>query len=218
MIKGLYRAQSEDSAEYNVYLFDKDGVFQSNITGVFYYDSTVYGSGDNQYYYLDKGVALADARWQVKITATTAGGGSTRNDYYYFGNGNTASKNQTIELSSSQTNSVFPDGYFTFGSEGRLESFAANGAFDWNSRTIVLQDDVCYYESVRAGIGLFASGTHIYYAKDDGSIMKGGTYYVEEGKLNGKAAGKGLYYFDANGYLCDSMMKPITVTPPEANA
>ena len=218
MAKGLYRAESEDSAEYNVYLFDKDGVFQSNITGVFYYDSTAYGSGDNQYYYLDKGVVLADARWQVKITATTAGGGSARNDYYYFGNGNTASKNQTIGLSSSQTNSVFPDGYFTFGSEGRLESFAANGAFDWDAKTIVLQDDVCYYESVRAGIGLFTSDTHIYYAKDDGSIMTNGTYYVEEGKLNGKATNAGLYYFDANGYLCDSMMNPIEVTPPEANA
>ena len=163
-------------------------------------------------------MVLGDARLQVKITASTAGGGSTRNDYYYFDNGNTASKNQTIELSSSQTNSVFPDGYFTFGSEGRLESFVANGAFDWASRTIVLQDDVCYYESVRAGIGLFASGTHIYYAKDDGSIMRDGTYYVEEGKLNGKATKAGLYYFDTNGYLCDSMMNPITATPPEANA
>lgn len=218
MVKGLYRAESEDSTGYNVYLFDKDGVFQSNVTGVFYYDSTAYGSGDNQYYCLDKGVVLADAQWQVKITATTAGGGSARNDYYYFGNGNTASKNQTIELNSSQTNSVFPDGYFTFGSEGRLESFVANGAFDWDSKTIVLQDEVCYYESVRAGIGLFASGTHVYYAKDDGSIMKNGTYYVEKGKLNGKAANAGLYYFDKDGYLCDSMMNPITVTPPEANA
>lgn len=218
MVKGLYRAESEDSTEHNVYLFDKDGVFQSSITGIFYYDTTTYGSGDNQYYYLDKGVVLADAGWKVKTTVSTAGGGSTRNDYYYFGNGNTASKNQTIELSSSQTNSVFPDGYFTFGSEGRLESFAANGAFDWNSRAIILQDDVCYYESVRAGIGLFTSGTHIYYAKDDGSIMKGGTYYVEEGKLNGKATNAGLYYFDTNGYLCDSLMNPITVTPSEANA
>lgn len=218
MVKGLYQAESEDSTENNVYLFDKDGVFQSSITGIFYYDSTTYGSGDNQYYYLDKGVVLADAGWKVKITASTAGGGSTRNDYYYFGNGNTASKNQMIELSSSQTNSVFPDGYFTFGSEGRLESFVTNGAFDWNSRAIILQDDVCYYESVRAGIGLFTSGTHIYYAKDDGSIMKDGTYYVEEGKLNGKVTNAGLYYFDTSGYLCDSMMNPITVTPPEANA
>lgn len=218
MVKGLYRAESEDSTEYNVYLFDKDGVFQSSITGIFYYDTTTYGSGDNQYYYLDKGVVLADAGWKVKTTVSTAGGGSTRNDYYYFGNGNTASKNQTIELSSSQTNSVFPDGYFTFGSEGRLESFAANGAFDWNSRAIILQDDVCYYESVRAGIGLFTSGTHIYYAKDDGSIMKNGTYYVEEGKRNGKVTEAGLYYFDTNGYLCDSLMNPITVTPSEASA
>lgn len=218
MVKGLYKAENEDSTEYNVYLFDKDGVFQSGLTGVFYYDASIYSSGDNQYYYLDNGVVLSDVRWKVKITGSTADGGSTRNDYYYFGNGNTASKSQTIELNSSQTNSVFPDGYFTFGSEGRLESFIANGTFDWGSKNIVLQNEVCYYESVRAGIGLFTSGTHIYYAKDDGSIMKNGTYYVEEGKLNGKATKAGLYYFDTNGYLCDSMMNPITVTPSEASA
>ena len=79
-------------------------------------------------------------------------------------------------------------------------------------------DGYCTFRTIKAGIGLFTSGTHIYYAKDDGSIMKNGTYYVEEGKRNGKVTEAGLYYFDTNGYLCDSLMNPITVTPPEANA
>ncbi|MGN1076336.1 MAG: hypothetical protein ACI4QP_05175, partial [Candidatus Enteromonas sp.] len=79
-------------------------------------------------------------------------------------------------------------------------------------------DGYCTFGTIKAGIGLFTSGTHIYYAKDDGSIMKNGTYYVEKGKRNGKVTEAGLYYFDTNGYLCDSLMNPITVTPPEANA
>ena len=49
---GLYR----DSDGY-VRLYDMEGNFQSNVTGIFYYSSSVYsGVGDNNYYYLVNGV------------------------------------------------------------------------------------------------------------------------------------------------------------------
>ena len=49
---GLYR----DSDGY-VRLYDMEGNFQSNVTGIFYYSSSVYtGVGDNNYYYLVDGV------------------------------------------------------------------------------------------------------------------------------------------------------------------
>ena len=49
---GLYR----DSDGY-VRLYDMEGNFQSNVTGIFYYSSSTYqGVGDNNYYYLVNGV------------------------------------------------------------------------------------------------------------------------------------------------------------------
>ena len=64
--------------------------------------------------------------------------------------------------------------------------------------------------------GLFENQSHVYLAKDDGSLMTNGTYYVPSHKINNikessrKVLTAGLYYFDKNGHMYDSNFKEIT--------
>lgn len=217
-IKGLRYIDDideEGARPENLYCFDENGRLLTG-TGVFFtyaagakYD----GGGDGNVYYVDNGVVQNN----VGLTEYYALVGEiAARYYYYFGPSHYAYRNTTCYINTN-LNNLLPAGVYTFGNDGRVEALECSNFTDVDSVTLSA-DGYCTFGTIKAGIGLFTSGTHIYYAKDDGSIMKNGTYYVEEGKLNGKAEGAGLYYFDANGYLCDSMMKPITVKAPEANA
>lgn len=213
-IKGLRYIDEEGAWPENLYCFDENGHLLTG-TGVFftYTQGTKYdGGGDDNTYYVDNGVV------QRKGFATLAVpvGYDVETYYYYFGPSHYAYRNTTCYINTN-LNNLLPEGTYTFGNDGRVEVLECSNFADVDS-VILSADGYCTFRTIKAGIGLFTSGTHIYYAKDDGSIMKGGTYYVEEGKRNGKVTNAGLYYFDTNGYLCDSLMNPITVTPPEANA
>lgn len=209
--KGIKYIYNEGTWPEDLYCFDENGVLLKNEGQIFTYEQGAKydNTGDGNIYYVNNGV-VQNGKGFVKRDAI-AGEGET--NYYYFGPSHYAYRNTTCYINTN-LNNLFPEGVYTFGNDGRVEALECSNFTDVDSVTLSA-DGYCTFGTIKAGIGLFVSGTHIYYAKDDGSIMKNGTYYVEEGKRNGKVTEAGLYYFDTNGYLCDSMMNPIT---PEANA
>lgn len=209
--KGIKYIYNEGTWPEGLYCFDENGVLLKNEGQIFTYEQgTKYdNAGDGNIYYVNNGV-VQNGKGFVERDAT-AGEGET--NYYYFGPSHYAYRNTTCYINTN-LNNLLPEGVYTFGNDGRVEALECSNFTRVDSVTLSA-DGYCTFGTIKAGIGLFASGTHIYYAKDDGSIMKNGTYYVEEGKRNGKVTEAGLYYFDTNGYLCDSLMNPIT---PEANA
>ena len=213
-IKGLRYIDAEGTWSENLYCFDENGHLLTGTGEFFVFEegAKYNGGGDGNVYYVDNGIVQNKGLASLGVPV----GDNVMTYYYYFGPSHCAYRNTTCYIDTN-LNNLLPAGVYTFGNDGRVEILECSN-FKAVDLVSLSTDGYCTFDTIKAGIGLFASGTHIYYAKDDGSIMKNGTYYVEEGKLNGKAAGKGLYYFDANGYLCDSMMNPITVTPPEANA
>lgn len=214
-IKGLHYIFEEGDWPEDLYCFDADGRLLTGKGDFFIYESgTKYnGGGDGNVYYVDNGVVQNNvglAGYDAVVGEVAA------RYYYYFGSSHYAYRNTTCYINTN-LNNLLPAGVYTFGNDGRVKVLECSNFAEVDSVTLSA-DGYCTFGTIKVGIGLFTSGTHVYYAKDDGSIMRDGTYYVEEGKLNGKATKAGLYYFDTNGYLCDSMMNPITVTPPEANA
>lgn len=213
--KGLKYIYEEGTWPEALYCFNENGHLLSGENQLFSYEQGAKydGGGDGSVYYVDNGVVQNN----VGLTECYALVGEiAARYYYYFGPSHYAYRNTTCYINTN-LNNLLPEGVYTFGNDGRVEVLECSNFTSVDSVTLSA-DGYCTFGTIKAGIGLFASGTHIYYAKDDGSIMKNGTYYVEEGKLNGKVTEAGLYYFDTNGYLCDSLMNPITVTPPEANA
>lgn len=213
--KGLKYIYEEGTWPEALYCFNENGHLLLGKNQLFSYEQGAKydGGGDGNVYYVDNGVVQNN----VGLTEYDALVGEiAARYYYYFGPSHYAYRNTTCYINTN-LNNVLPEGVYTFGNDGRVEALECSNFTDVDSVTLSA-DGYCTFRTIKAGIGLFVSGTHIYYAKDDGSIMKNGTYYVEKGKLNGKATEAGLYYFDTNGYLCDSMMNPITVTLPEANA
>lgn len=208
--KGIKYIYNEGTWPEDLYCFDENGVLLKNEGQIFTYEQgTKYdNAGDGNIYYVNNGV-VQNGKGFVERDATAGEGGA---NYYYFGPSHYAYRNTTCYINTN-LNNVLPEGVYTFGNDGRVEALECSNFTRVDSVTLSA-DGYCTFGTIKAGIGLFTSGTHIYYAKDDGSVMKNGTYYVEEGKLNGKVKEAGLYYFDTNGYLCDSMMNPIT----EANA
>lgn len=213
-IKGLRYIDAEGTRPENLYCFDENGHLLTGAGEFFTFEegAKYNGGGDGNIYYVDDGVVQNKGFASLGVPV----GDSVMTYYYYFGPSHYAYRNTTCYINTN-LNNLLPEGVYTFGNDGRVEALECSNFTGVDSVTLSA-DGYCTFDTIKAGIGLFVSDTHIYYAKDDGSIMKNGTYYVEEGKRNGKVTEAGLYYFDTNGYLCDSLMNPITVTPPEANA
>lgn len=213
--KGLKYIYEEGTWPEALYCFNENGHLLSGKNQLFSYEQGAKydGGGDGNVYFVDNGVVQNNVgltEYNVLVGEIAA------RYYYYFGPSHYAYRNTTCYINTN-LNNLLPEGVYTFGNDGRVEALECSNFTGVDSVTLSA-DGYCTFRTIKAGIGLFASGTHIYYAKDDGSIMKNGTYYVEEGKRNGKVTNAGLYYFDTNGYLCDSLMNPITVDPSEANA
>ena len=82
------------------------------------------------------------------------------------------------------------------------------------SSAITISDDgtYCHIDGVKVGYGLFLSNRHYYYALSDGTLVKDKTVFVSKNYSSISITGftfPGLYYFDSNGYLCDSSLTPV---------
>ena len=204
-VKGLYSVIYKDSKQQKICYFNEKGLFQESFGGVFYYSSETYSRGDNCYYYLRNGVVVENAGLQ-RIADPIAG---RTVKYYYFGNDNRAYTNGTYYISINLNRYLCP-GTYEFNSDGSIVA-------DVNvnpSSAITISDDgtYCHIDGVKVGYGLFLSNGHYYYALSDGTLVKDKTVYVSKNYSSISITGftfPGLYYFDSNGYLCDSSLTPV---------
>ena len=133
--------------------------------------------------------------------------------YYFFGQSNTAYRNGSYFIPNADKLGHFFPGSFKFDNKGKLISVVSSGSVS-TDMTKYIDDGKLKIDGVIAGIGLFElTDGYIYYAKDDGSIVKNSTCYVSKVNDVKDASNNpikaGLYWFDAEGHLCDSLMRPI---------
>lgn len=187
---------------------------QSNYTGLFYYSkktSASYNAADERYYYLNKGVVSKRNEWWKD---------STNGAYYHFGPNQYAYQNVSVVLSPTASGDNPARGikarYFFDPNAKLLRMVSVDSITSNFSSGMTITSGICYYNGIKAGFGLFENQSHVYLAKDDGSLMTNGTYYVPSHKINnikdssGKVLTAGLYYFDKNGHMYDSNFKEIT--------
>lgn len=191
-----------------------DDIKQSNYTGLFYYSkktSASYNAADERYYYLNEGVVSKRNEWWKDTTNGT---------YYHFGPNQYAYQNVSVVLSPTASGDNPARGiearYF-FDADAKLLRMVSVTSITSNfSSGMTITNNICYYNGIKAGFGLFENQSHVYLAKDDGTLMANGTYYVPSHKINnikdssGKVLTAGLYYFDENGHMYDSNFKVIT--------
>lgn len=191
-----------------------DDIKQSNYTGLFYYSkktSASYNAADERYYYLNKGVVSKRNEWWKD---------ATKGAYYHFGPNQYAYQSVSVVLSPTASGDNPARGikarYF-FDTDAKLLRMVSVDSITSNfSSGMTITSGICYYNGIKAGFGLFENQSHVYLAKDDGTLMANGTYYVPSHKINnikdssGKVLTAGLYYFDENGHMYDSNFKVIT--------
>lgn len=206
-VKGLYSVVHKDLKQQKICYFNENGLFQKSFEGVIYYSTETYSRGDNCYYYLKNGVVVENAGLQ-RIADPIAG----TVKYYYFGNDNRAYTNGTYYISINLNGYLCP-GTYEFNSDGSIVA-----AVKVNTKSAIkLSDDgtYCHIDGVKVGYGLFSYNGHYYYAQSDGTLVKDKTVYVSKNYSSISITGftfPGLYYFDSNGYLCDSSLTPVEVS------
>lgn len=191
-----------------------DDAKQSNYTGLFYYSkktSASYNTADDHYYYLNKGVVSKRNEWWKD---------TTNGAYYHFGPNQYAYQNVSVVLTSMASGDNPARGikarHFFDANAKLLRMMSVDSITSNFSSDMTITNNICYYNGIKAGFGLFENQSHVYLAKDDGSLMTDGTYYVPSHKINsikdssGKVLTAGLYYFDENGHMYDSNYKVIT--------
>lgn len=188
----------------------ENDVMSTGRSGLFHYSSTTYKAGDNHYYYLQSGVVVSNKKWHQE-------GGK----WYFFGSNQYAYQNMSAAFTASTGITGFGiQARYFFNNAATVERLVTVNNVVGLSRDITIgSDNDCYYKSIKAGIGLFekqsGSNYSVYLAKDDGTLMTDGTYYVPSHKINnikdssGKVLTAGLYYFDDNGHMYDSNYKVI---------
>ncbi len=196
-VTGIYQTYASDNRNLlKTFLFDSDGVLQTSFTGV------ETNSLDGQLYYFENGVAMPD-KGLIKIKD------SSSDSYYFFGENGYAYKSGTYHLSSDKLNGYFAEGSFTFDANGVLTSFTSDASFSLGEGGS-LSNNAFTLDGVKAGVGLFtlSNDSHVYYAKDDGSLAKNETVYVSKTNgikdSSGNAIEEGLYWFDGSGYMFDA--------------
>ena len=206
---GLFKTIDNNGVIKTVLL--ENDVMSTGRSGLFHYSSTTYKAGDNHYYYLQAGVVVNNKKWYQE-------GGK----WYFFGTNQYAYQNMSAVFTASTGITGFGiQGRYFFNDAATVERFATvSNVVGLSTDISIGSDNFCYYKSIKAGVGLFekqsGSNYSVYLAKDDGSLMKDGTYYVSSNKINsikdssGKVLTAGLYYFDENGHMYDSNYKVIT--------
>lgn len=206
---GLFKTIDNNGVIKTVLL--ESDVMSTGRSGLFHYSSKDYKTGDNRYYYLQSGVVVNNKKWYQE-----------NGKWYFFGTNQYAYQGTSAVFTASTGITGFGiQARYFFNDNATVERLVTVGNVVGLSRDITIgSDNYCYYKSIKAGIGLFeqqsGSNYSVFLAKDDGSLMKDGTYYVPSHKINsikdssGKVLKAGLYYFDANGHMYDSNFKEIT--------
>ena len=209
---GLFKTIDNNGTIKTVLL--ENDVMAIGRTGIFHYSADTYQAGDNHYYYLQSGVVVSNKKWYQE-------GG----EWYFFGSNQYAYQDMSAVFTASTGITGFGiQARYFFNDSATVERLVTVNNVVGLSQDITISTigtvKYCYYKSIKAGVGLFekqsGSNYSVYLAKDDGTLMTNGTYYVPSHKINnikdssGKVLTAGLYYFDENGHMYDSNFKVIT--------
>ncbi len=173
--------------------------FLDGFTGIYY-------AKDGTIYYVENGTIDTAKNGLVRTDESTAwfeeeghkkyAAGKkdiyTAEEYYYFMDGKAVKdKVQWVE----NTNGLLPQWDYTFDTNGIIkhEDVAIDG--------IQTVDGVKYYyiDGIRVHMGMFKIGEDYYYAKRDGRLITGASYYCS--RMNDTGMKEGTYTFDAEGKL-----------------
>ena len=174
---GLFKTIDNNGVIKTVLL--ENDVMSTGRSGLFHYSSTTYKAGDNHYYYLQAGVVVNNKKWYQE-------GGK----WYFFGTNQYAYRNMSAVFTASTGITGFGiQARYFFNDAATVERFATvSNVVGLSTDISIGSDNFCYYKSIKAGVGLFekqsGSNYSVYLAKDDGSLMKDGTYYVPSHKIN----------------------------------
>ena len=169
-------------------VFDDEGVFQKNVTGV-------YTVGEDTYW-LNSGI-IEEYAGLKRVDVGT--GGQTHYHYYYFGEGGTAVKNGNYKVEKKSNDLPLPCYKYAFDAEGIIihdEDTSKNGICEGDGSKFN------YIDGVKVGEGLIrGEDGKLYYARTStGEIVMGRSYWVA--KTNGICSLKpGMYYFKADGVM-----------------
>ena len=193
---GITKLSPEGAAEEARCVFDAEGVFQSNVTGV-------YSVGENTYW-LNSGIIEEEAG--LKRVVKEDG----EVNYYYFAVQKNLEERDGLTLSAAVKSSMLngadcwlhktnglalPEWGYYFDENGVIlhdEDTSKNG---------ILKDgeDLYYYvDGIKAPAGLIQIGDAYYYAKSSGKLVVNQSYYCS--RTNGLME-EGTYSFDAEGKL-----------------
>lgn len=159
-----------------LFLFDENGVFQSDYTGI-----------------------ITGNRWAVNgQIAWHVGLVQVGEDYYYFvgdsvNGGNKMATGDTYVNRNTTAFDMVVGALYTFGADGKLCKY--EGIVEVNG---VLR----YYENARLmiGNGLTKVGENYIYVDSNGALIVNAEYYVAANELG---IASGTYFFNENGYLID---------------
>ena len=174
-------------------------------TGLFSAETGVKHYGTEDYYYCVDGILQKDSGL-IYIDTDSDG---FNDSYYYIQQNNKACVGGPYLLSN-KLNDLLPAGYYMFDDEGKLIIPGQIDHLQEIGNEIFAKD---INDNTVFGYGLFSlqngTITHLYYCKQDGTIVKNTTFYVEKTNnyyIDGisterKTIKEGLYYFDENGFM-----------------
>ncbi len=190
IVKGIYEVAPEGAQDAARCVFDENGVFLKDETGV-------YASGADLYW-INNGIIEEFPGLKRVVTEEGAV------NYYYFGeDGKAVKKTAQQEHYKVEKNNGLPLPAFQY-------PFDENGVILHDSDTS--KNGICfgegdlsgkrfyYVDGVKVGLGLFKENGNLYYARtSNGEIICGRYYLVSQ--TNGIPVEKGTYYFNEEGVL-----------------
>ena len=171
------------------YVFDADGVFQSNVTGV-------YSVGEDTYW-LNSGI-IEEYAGLKRVDVSTDG--QKHYHYYYFGEDGKAVKDGDYKVEKKNNDLPLPCYKYHFDKNGIIEHDE-----DTNKNGIAKEtgsDKEFYFiDGIKVGEGLLnINGKYYYASTSTGEIIKNQRYWIS--KTNDYyQIPCAIYYFDANGVM-----------------
>ena len=192
LAKGLFKTTSADGSHTATFAFDDEtGQFQSDLTGTF--------QTQGQYYWVEKGelssklglqrVVKSDG--EVNYYCVTEGGKLVTSADY--------AKGGDYWVSAEMANGLLPEWGYHFSEDGVIEHDS-----DTSKNGTVKESDgnlYRYVDGIRVHAGMFGEGGSLYYAKSNGQLVVGQSYWCE--RTNGLRPA-GSYTFDDQGRLVEN--------------
>lgn len=171
----------------HTYIFDEAGLTCTCVCGAGY--NGIY-TAETGIYWIENGVAVAD-KGLVRVVESGEA-------YYYYFVGYTAVTNGVYWVENN--NDLLPKWDYTFGADGIIGYDDALNNSETQNHQIVTYDGVKYYtiDGIKVHYGLFEMDGGYYYARRDGSLVCGKTYWITD--THGLME-EGSYTFDEEGRM-----------------